>query len=81
MTRPDTLTLAKEGDLGARDLLLKEWLPVVLRWCSALGGPRVDAEEAAHDVIMTVLRRKNPIVRIPVRVLMYPRSFRKRLSG
>ena len=57
MTRPDTLTLAKEGDLGARDLLLKEWLPVVLRWCSALGGPRVDAEEAAHDVLLVLMRR------------------------
>lgn len=57
MNHPDTLRLAKSGDLGARDLLLKEWLPSVLRWCSALGGPRVDPEEAAHDVMMVLLRR------------------------
>jgi len=57
MSRPELLRLAQDGDLGAREQLLKEWLPVVLRWCSTLGGPRVDAEEAAHDVMMVMLRR------------------------
>ena len=38
MNLADTLTRAKDGDLGARDVLLKEWLPVVLRWCAALAG-------------------------------------------
>jgi RNA polymerase sigma factor (sigma-70 family) len=61
MMHPDTLRLAKDGDLAARDLLLQEWLPVVLRWSSTLGGPRVDPEEAAHDVLMVLLRRMDRV--------------------
>lgn len=34
--------------------------PTVARWCARLGGPRVDAEEAAQDVMMTLLRRPVP---------------------
>src|SRR5687767_3360448 len=57
MTAPETLRLAQTGDRDARDALLQDWLPVVLRWCTTLGGPRVDAEEAAHDVLLVMLRR------------------------
>ena len=41
----------------ARDRLVAQLLPLVTGWCHRMGGPTVDAEEAAHDVIMTVLRR------------------------
>lgn len=32
-------------------------LPTIYGWCARLGGPRVDAEEAAHDVLMLLVRR------------------------
>lgn len=46
-----------QGGSDARDRLLDEWLPVVVRWCAHLGGPGVDAEDAAHDVFIVALRR------------------------
>ncbi len=45
------------GGTGDRDRLLDTWLPVVVRWCAHLGGPGVDAEDAAHDVFIVALRR------------------------
>lgn len=45
------------ADAAALDRLLARLLPVVLGWCHRFGGPAVDAEEAAHDVLMTVVRR------------------------
>lgn len=45
------------ADVAERDRLVARLLPLVGGWCSRLGGPTVDAEEAAHDVVMTVLRR------------------------
>lgn len=42
---------------SARDVLAVTWLPVVMRWCRALGGPRVDPDDAAHDVMLVVLAR------------------------
>jgi RNA polymerase sigma-70 factor (ECF subfamily) len=44
------LASALRGDAAAWDPLLTVWGPVVLRWCARLGGPRIDAEDAAHDV-------------------------------
>lgn len=44
-------------DAATRERIATALLPVVGAWCTRLGGPAVDAEEAAHDVIMTVLRR------------------------
>jgi len=55
------------GDPAARDRLLDRWLPEVLRWCLRLGGPRVDAEDAAHDVFIVVLARL-PSLRDPKRL-------------
>ncbi len=43
------------------DRFAASWLPVVLRWCRHLGGPKVDAEDAAHDVMMVALRRADRI--------------------
>lgn len=46
-----------EGHGSSQDALFEAWLPVVLRWCARLGGPKVDAEDAAHDVLVTALTR------------------------
>lgn len=45
------------GGAAEQDRLLEKWLPVVVRWCAHLGGPGVDAEDAAHDVCIIALRR------------------------
>lgn len=42
---------------SASDQLVATWLPVVLGWCARLGGPRVDPEDAAHDVLLILLDR------------------------
>ena len=52
------------GDDAALDRLLERWLPVVLRWCNRLAGPKVDPEDAAHDAMLVVLRRL-PDLRAP----------------
>ena len=54
---PELLREAASGNEQARERLLMICLPVVLGWCNRLGGPRVDPEDAAQDVAMTVLRR------------------------
>src|SRR5688500_1247992 len=41
----------------ARTRLVETWLPVVLRWCATLGGPRVDPEDAAQEVLIVAMRR------------------------
>ena len=48
---------AARAEPGARDQLVDAWLPVVLGWCARLGGPKVDAEDAAHDVLIVMLDR------------------------
>ncbi len=48
---------AVRGERPALDGLVAAWLPVVVGWCTRLGGPSVDAEDAAHDVMMVVTRR------------------------
>jgi RNA polymerase sigma-70 factor (ECF subfamily) len=45
------------GDRPSLDHVIGAWLPVVVGWCARLGGPAVDAEDAAHDVMMVVARR------------------------
>lgn len=41
---------------GAMDRLLEAWLPVVIAWCGRFGGPRVNREDAAHDVLIVVIK-------------------------
>lgn len=48
---------AQQGSAAARDRLVDAALPLVLGWCTRMGGPKVDAEDAAHDAIMTALGR------------------------
>ena len=50
----DLVRRAIAGDAGARDDLMEWSLPRALAWCARLGGPRVDAEDAAHDALMIV---------------------------
>lgn len=52
------------GDDAALGQLLDRWLPVVLRWCNRLAGPKVDPEDTAHDAMIVVLRRL-PDLRAP----------------
>ena len=55
------LARAQRGDAYARDQLLEAWLPVVLGWCTRLGGPRGDAAEAAHAVLLVMVRRMEQV--------------------
>ena len=45
------------GNKRALATLVQRWRPRVVRWCRDLGGPRVDAEDAAHDVFAVALRK------------------------
>jgi RNA polymerase sigma-70 factor (ECF subfamily) len=54
---PALVEAAARGEPGARDELVDTWLPVVLGWCARLGGPKVDSEDAAHDVLIVMLDR------------------------
>ena len=49
--------LAQEDAPGALDRLCTRWLPIVLGWTTRVGGPRIDPEDAAHDVFLVVFRR------------------------
>ncbi|MCP4810287.1 MAG: RNA polymerase sigma factor [Proteobacteria bacterium] len=41
----------------ALEALFADWSPTVLQWCRRLGGPKVDAEQAAQEVLIVVLRK------------------------
>lgn len=53
----DLVDAVRRGDAEARERLADAWLPVVLRWTTCLGGPLVDPEDAAHDVLLLALTR------------------------
>lgn len=38
------------------DALARAWLPIVHAWCARLGGPAVDAEDAAHEALLAMCR-------------------------
>jgi RNA polymerase sigma-70 factor, ECF subfamily len=48
---------AAQGDAAAWSRLARTWGPTVLRWCSFLGGAKVDPEDAAQQVFVVVWRR------------------------
>lgn len=54
---PEVLRQAADGHPAAIDALIVEWGPTIVRWCGRLGGPRIDAEDAAQDVLERVLRK------------------------
>lgn len=53
---------ALAGDEDALAELTEAWLPTVVQWCVRLGGPSIDAEEAATDVMMVFLRRHHTVI-------------------
>jgi RNA polymerase sigma-70 factor (ECF subfamily) len=55
------LRAAREGDRRGREHIVAFLLPTVLGWCARLGASWVDPEEAAHDVVLTVLQRLDRI--------------------
>lgn len=54
---PETLRAAADGDPAAVDALIGAWGPTIVRWCGRLGGPRIDAEDAAQDALERILRK------------------------
>jgi RNA polymerase sigma-70 factor (ECF subfamily) len=52
---PDRDALAR-GEPAAVEAFYRENARTVLRWVIRLGGPRLDAEDVAHDVFVTALR-------------------------
>jgi len=54
---PELVELAIRDEPQARDRLLEASLPMALAWCTRLGGPKVDPEDAAHDALMIVWSR------------------------
>ncbi len=54
---PDVLAAAIEGDDGALQHVAAAALPAVLQWCARLGEFHVDPEDAAHDVMLIMVRK------------------------
>lgn len=55
---PDSeLEALRRGDVCARTRLAEGIVGKVLTWCLHLGGPRLDAEDLAHDVLLLVFDR------------------------
>ena len=48
---------ARSGEMDAWSPIMTQWLPTVLGWCVRLGGPTVDAEDAAQDVFIVAMDR------------------------
>ena len=58
---PDQVAAALKGDPDALERVIKAWLPTVYAWCGRFGAGRIDAEEAAHDVMLTLQRRHHTV--------------------
>ena len=52
---------ALAGDRRALERVTEAWLPTIFQWCARLGGPSIDAEEAALDVLLTFIRRHHTV--------------------
>lgn len=48
---------ARDGDDDARERLVRMWRREVVRWCRWNGARGVEAEDAAHDVLVRALQR------------------------
>ena len=53
---PALAEAALRGGDAPLDALAKAWLPHVYAWCHRLGGPRIDAEDAAHETLIVMCR-------------------------
>ncbi len=62
-TDSELVAAAARGEEQSLERLVDECLPAVLGWCARLGGPKVDAEDAAHDVMMVVVTRLDRLAR------------------
>lgn len=58
---PDLVNAAIAGRAGAVDDLAEAWLPHVYRWCHRLGGPALDAEDVAHEVLIVMCRKVHTV--------------------
>lgn len=56
--------LAQLGEPDAVERLCARWLPTVLGWTRRLGGSKVHAEDAAHEVLIVALRRLSSLERV-----------------
>lgn len=54
---------AREGDDGAKERLVRVWRREVVRWCRWNGAKGVEAEDAAHDVLVRALQRLDKLHR------------------
>lgn len=54
---PALVAEALAGGEAELDRLARAWLPHVYAWCHRLGGPGIDAEDAAHEVLIVLCRR------------------------
>ncbi len=54
---PGELSALRRGDAVAVDAFYRDHARLVLGWVIRLGGPRLDAEDVAHEVFETALRR------------------------
>lgn len=54
---------AREGDDEARERLVRLWRREVVRWCRWNGSRGVEAEDAAHDVLVRALQRLDRLTR------------------
>lgn len=50
------------GDDAALGQVIDAWLPAVYAWCGRLGAGRIDPEEAAHDVMMLLVRKHHTVI-------------------
>jgi RNA polymerase sigma-70 factor (ECF subfamily) len=60
---PERWNAIHRGDPAAINALCEDWLPTVLQWCRRLCGARVDADHAAQDVFLVVIRRVHTVER------------------
>ncbi|MFZ5479402.1 MAG: RNA polymerase sigma factor [Myxococcota bacterium] len=51
------LEAMRRGEAAAWLEVVDAWMPVVLGWCTRLGGPTVVAEDAAQEVLIVAWRR------------------------
>lgn len=56
MPAPALVAAALADAPHAVDRLAAAWLPHVVRWCHRLGGPGIDAEDAAHETLLVMCR-------------------------